>query len=596
MPENEKIPVTVYQIDLSQFEEEQFEEIVEIIIKRANKDLSDTESYTPEKIQISNHPNFQVRLFSSLRLSVPRWRKFLLPILDDSSRLKNCNNRTYSFICFINYSEQTFAVTGGLGNSSIDQFVSQNFGLEILVRLFEKDSKVIKSIQDRGVTGIVLGQTKFYRGDQRFSDENQFGKIFKQVNAELNKKILTKTFGFSEEELKRTKSGCLAKSSFQINKAICFETLLVLIQKFTEILTLKEKFILNKVYLISKRNPQNKKKLNELNECLIQKLYEDSLNGNSFNIDFCHKDFEKYLSASCFTIELEPGETIEFNDPPSLEEIIKELKRRNRYIDNEQIDFKYSVLWRTIKTYDENVFLTGGNILQHLHGELVYQNNTYFFVDEEWYKILPEFIKELDQECSQTLNEIWDDNLIKDIFNLKGREIDFNIQFIGKQGWLVFDTITPENIEMCDILQYDSTSITLIHVKKGFDNSVRELTSQINISAKRLLEDLKSGYHYIDDVELRAKRGSISLNNNLRKIAGQNFPKGGLKQLFQNKRLTNITFCLAFVDTSSKKRLLKDHVCDYKSSIAKYSLLELKKGIIGMGFSFKVIQLKNNYA
>lgn len=243
MVDNDKIPASVFQIDLTRFDaDDDYDSVVDTIIKRA---IARGASFEEERLVRKKFDEFTVRVFSSVKKYPPKWAKFLQPILHEHSRIRNCKNQNYSYIGFIGYTNQVFAIAGGLGCFSLEEFISHNFGLEVLVRLFEKDSKVIKSIQERGVTGIVLGQTKFYRGDQRFSDENQFGKIFKQIKAELNQKILTKTFGFANAALKRKVSGCMAKSSFQINKAIGFDTLLPLIKRFTEILKQPENFTLN---------------------------------------------------------------------------------------------------------------------------------------------------------------------------------------------------------------------------------------------------------------------------------------------------------------------------------------------------------------
>jgi len=589
MSESEKIPAAVYRIDRTQVNEEDFTASVDKMIKVINKD---GERYKEEKITGNVPKEFEVRIFSSFRIYAPKWRTFLLPMLDVNTPLAECENLTNSFICFIAYEDQLFAITGGQGSFAIERFTSDNFGLEILVRLFEKNSKVIKSIQDRGVTGIVLGQTKFYRGDQRFSDENQFGKIFKQVKAELSKKILIKTFGFAEADLNRSVSGCQAKSSFQINKAIDFNTLLSLVKRFVDILKLPEKFSLNKVNLISRRDPKRATLLKALNTTLVEKIYEDYKAGNHPDVDVCHKEFEPYLTASFFCIIIDKEEQIELHNPPSLMEIIQELRKAERLLDDDVFQFSGSVLNRALLTRDENnTYLTADKILDHIHGETTYENKPYFIVDGEWYEIHPEFIEDLNKECTDLLHQVWEDKLIPEHFELKKRENTFNMKFVGKSGWLVFDTITPDNIECCDILQYDPTGVHLIHVKKGFDNSIRDLASQVLISAKRIREDIKTNFSYIEEVELQTKNGVKSNSIPIKQLAEQQFPIGGLKQLFVNRKNKDICFCLAFVDTATTQRCLKDNTSSFQSNIAKYSLVELHREILSMGFGFKVIQL-----
>jgi uncharacterized protein (TIGR04141 family) len=592
MSENEKIPATVYRIDLTQLNEENFTASIDQIIKTINRE---GERYKEEKITGIIPKGFQVRIYSAFRIYAPKWRTFLLPMLDANTPLAECENLTNSFICFIGYEDQLFAITGGQGSFAIERYTSENFGLEILVRLFEKNSKVIKSIQDRGVTGIVLGQTKFYRGDQRFSDENQFGKIFKQVKAELSKKILTNTFGFIEADLNRSVSGCQAKSSFQINKAIDFDTLLSLVKRFVDILKLPEKFALNKVNLISKRDSRRAKLLKALNAALVKKIYDDYKAGNVPDVDVCNKEFETYLTASYFFIVIDKDERIELHNPPSLMEIIHELRKADRLLDNDEFQFSGSVLNRALLTDDENKkFLTGGTVLVHIHGEITYEGKTYFIVDGEWYEIHPEFIDDLNKECKELLYQVWEDKLIQEVFDTRKRENIFNMQFIGRSGWLVFDTITPDNIECCDLLQYNPSILHLIHIKKGFDNSIRDLASQVLIAAKRIREDIKTNFSYIEEIELQTKRGIKSDSLVVKQLAGQQFPSGGLKGLFVNRKNKEIYFCLAFADTATSIRSLKDNIASFQSNIAKYSLVELHREILSMGFGFKVIQLNRH--
>jgi uncharacterized protein (TIGR04141 family) len=593
LAEKEKIPVSIYQLNLSAFDNQDFPEIVADMIRKAAK-----EGYVfkEEKLRQARHGNYQIRIYSSFNRSPPKWKNFLAPMLHAGSRLHKSRNHVYSFICFVGYGDHIFAVTGGGGKFAIERYVLDDFGLAILVRLFDKESKVIKSIQDRGLTGVILGQSRFYRGDQRFSDEDQFGKIYKLVKAELNKTILTKIFGFPESQLKRDVSGCLAKSSFQINKALSFDMMLGLIQRLTEILKQEAKFALNKVEQISRRSRQNAALLENLQEKLISDLYTSCKNGEDPDVDFCHKNFEEYLTASYFTIPLDKEEPIEFDDPPGLPDIIRELRKRKAYFDEDVHFFYRSLLDRQLCTYtldSDGQPSLSDDVLKHIHGEIVHEKNHYFRVDGEWYRILPEFIKSLDRECSGLLKDAWDDRLIAEIFDIKKREIRFNMQFVGKPGWLVFDTITPENIECCDILQHDETIVNLVHVKKGFDNSIRDLASQVIISAKRIRDDIRSGYNYITALEDQTKKGLKSPNADLKKMGGQKFPAGGLKQVFQDKngRHKKIAFCLAFVDTALEKRSLKDDIRTFHSNIAKYSLIELRSDINSMGFEFKVIQL-----
>lgn len=460
----EKIPVSVHLVDVNQFEGTSFDEIVDEIISIAN---ADGNKFKPADLNGTSFEDFSIKIYYSHAKYPPKWRGFLEPLLDKTTPLATCENRSHSYVCFIGFEKDVYAVTGGFGSLAVTRFMVPNFGLEIIVRLFDANSKVVKSIHDRGLTGNVLGQARFFRGDQKFSDENPFGKIFKQIQAELSTKILTKRFGFSEGDLRRTVSGCLAKESFQINKAVDFKALLSLVRRFNEILKLKAKFALNRVVHLSKRNPQYNKLREELEAWVIDSIYNDCKRGDDPDVDFCNKDFETFFAANSFAINL-GKESIPIEKHLSFGSVVRLIKKKGYCEDGSAREFDLSVLCRVLESYDEvgNV-ITRGTIWNHISGEFVFNGHVYFRVDEEWYQLQPTFIKSLNDECSQIFKDAWDDEVIAEQFDLTKRESTFNQKFIGKPGFLVFDTITPDNIESCDILKNDENEIHLIHVKKG---------------------------------------------------------------------------------------------------------------------------------
>jgi len=255
--------------------------------------------------------------------------------------------------------------------------------------------------------------------------------------------------------------------------------------------------------------------------------------------------------------------------------------------------YKHSLLNLHVDSMDDDGNIsTHGTVMSHLHGEIFYEGHSYFFIDGEWYRVGPNFIAELNNELKLLLDEHWDESLINESFDLKEDEGIYNARFIDTPGVLVLDTITPENIESCDLLKYDANSIYLIHVKKGFNNMVRDLAAQVLIAAKRIQQDRKSGFEYIKELQDMTLNGKNSKSDLKRKLAGQTFPEGGLLQLFDSRKNKQICFCLAFVDTAEKSRNLKNDLTSFRSNIAKYALLELMKEINALGFDFRVIQLK----
>src|SRR5688572_22961443 len=118
---NKKMPVSVYQIDLSQFGNEDFSDITDRIIRSAN--LQDVK-YTEENVVGLISSDFEIRIFSASKRFQPRWAKFLSSVLDNNSKLNYYINQTNAFICFIGFEQQIFAITGGFGCFAIEHFTS----------------------------------------------------------------------------------------------------------------------------------------------------------------------------------------------------------------------------------------------------------------------------------------------------------------------------------------------------------------------------------------------------------------------------------------------------------------------------------------
>lgn len=583
------IPVNIYQLDRSHFDAEDFKSTVDemlLKVKGSGHFLNEqaVEGVIPDE--------FTIRLFAATKIFLPKWISFLKPILSPASSLYSTNNVTQVYVCFIGYGKEIYIISGGPVSAAIERYVDHNFGLEIIMRLFEKDDKVLRSIQNWGVTGSVLGQTKFYRGDQRFSDEDRFGKIFKQVNAELTKGKLMTEFGFDETDIKRKTSGCLAKASFQLTKSIDFPQLLTVIKKISNIFATRDRnFSLNKVHLISRRH--FKKKTEELDKAFLQQLFDKWKAGETLDVDFCHNKFAEYLTASIYVVMQSGKEQISEDEKIPLADMIRKLKAKNSFDDSDIDYFKISLQLNMLFTYgDDSNELTRDSLWDHVHGELTYEGRTYFKVDGEWYEIHSDFIEDLNKECADVISQCWEDKLISFPFDTK-TESEFNHKFLRESGCIVLDTVTPENIEACDVVIYNKHLVHLVHVKQGFDNSIRDLTSQISIAAKRIKADIKSDYSYINKLQETVKKGAGAAGTHSAKLAAQTFPTDGLKGIFFSKKNDNqIIFCFAFVDTAKGKRCsIKDDITRYQSNIAKFSLLELRREIIGMGFGFKVIQL-----
>lgn len=586
MTEKAKMPVSFYQVGTNFIGDDSFDEVVDTMKRLIN---AHSQKFVEQKLSKADLGEFKVRVFHATNISAPKWRSFIREIVTDDSPIKSCQNTTQSFLLFVGHKDRIFAVTGGAGFFAVDQFVSQTFGIDVITRLIDKTTPVIKSLENRGVTGTLMAQAKYFRADSRLSDESQFGQIYKAVRAELDKKILTSVFGFRPADLKREVSGCLAKNSFKINKSLGYDDFFRIVGNLNSLLDKPANFTINSVEQISKKKSPTL--IRNLDETLISLLYNSCEKDEEPDFDFTHWEIDKYVQAAYYKITIDK-DVFEFYDRPTLLQILRKLKTKDRLLMHDEYEFKCSVLDQRLQSINEDgVLLTQGTVLSHLHGEIFFDGRSYFIIDGEWYRVSAGFANELNDELKLFLEQHWDETIIDLPFDHNNDEGVYNSSFIGKPGILVFDTIVPENIEPCDLLKYDANSICLIHVKKGFNNMIRDLASQIKLAAKRLQHDRKHDFAYITALEDLVKEGRKSSSELKRRLAGQSFPPGGLSELFKGVRDKQICFCLAFVDTVDKPRKLKDNLTSFRSNIAKYSLLELIKEINAMGFDFKIVQL-----
>ena len=588
MAKGNKIIVNFYRISPVFIGEDTYDEAVDRMKSTIN---ASKERYIEQVLSIDDFGDFSIRIFYGSAKRKPRWSDFISDILSEESPMKKAMGLSHSFIMFIGYKDNIFAITGGTGCFAIENFISYTFGIDIITRLIEKNSPVIKSLQDRGLTGPVFGQTKHFRNERRLSDENQFGQIYKEVKAELSKKKLSSVFEFKKSELKRDSSGCLAKHSFTINKSINFDSFLKVIKNLSDLLDKPANFDINSVAHIERK--KEKELFSKLQAELARSLYDNYSKEEKSDFDFSHREFDKYAHAASIHI-LTNDKPIILNFHPNLKDIEDKLRRKVGNEIKNEFDYKHFILYSEIQSLsEEGELLTKGKVIDHLHGEMTYLGISYFLIDGEWYLIRPNFIEELNKELKYQIDSYWDDSLLTIPFDSVRDEREFNEAYIGQPQTFVFDTILSDGVEACDILKYNEDSVFLVHVKKKFDNSIRDLSIQIITAARRLQHDIKTNYSFVQKLQNLTEQGKNSESEFKRKLAGQIFPGEGLPELFKSKKTC---FCFAFVDIAAIDRSLKDDIQLFRSNVAKISLSSLIKEITSLGFNFKIIQIKKKAA
>lgn len=535
---------------------------------------TDGSKYTPQSLNEQVKNNFELHLFyrKSLKMK-PDWKDFLSNVVQDGQKLLD-DVKSYheSFILFMYEitSQNLYAICGGYAFFTIQDYVEDSFGLDVLSRIVDsKNEKIISQSKELGVTGGILGTTKHFRQTFNFHENDNFGNVYREITTYLSKETVERVglnIGTNSNAL------CLAKSSFRINKSITLESLMHIVKKCDHIIENEEPRIsVNNIKLIDSK--KDKLLVETLNDLLLEYLWTQKSNPKlGDDIDVAHKDFDSFLSATKYkfnTKKLDSKYTLLIDILESIKTLGKE-KYVSRVKNAEFISYN-----------EDGDELTKGKFLDHLILELVHDGSNYFFINGKWFVITSNFIAELNETCKDFIANNYNSKLDKrwDTSSTP-KEGEYNLLYKNDMNTIVLDTITPEGIEPCDILKYDDDSIYLFHVKKGFNGSMRDLCSQVFVSANRIIQDIKSN----DFTYLRKVHEKMQASQ---KYSGQINDLDAFLGLFMKK----IVFVLAVYDDAEHERTISS-IETFQSNVAKFSLKELIEKMKSKGFAFEVTQIR----
>lgn len=276
------------------------------------------------------------------------------------------------------------------------------------------------------------------------------------------------------------------------------------------------------------------------------------------------------------------------------EEIVRDVQQiidviRN-YRNNLTLDeFQRAIDSAYFETFDSNgTILTRETLYHHFCTEISLDGKSYFLIEKDWFEIRQTFIDKINEQCSDAIRtHTYNGPKMK---KWKGNdENEYNASYLNETGTFVFDKFTPQNIEACDLMKVDNDKIYYYHVKKGFNNSMRDLCNQVMIAARRVNEDTKMGYifhqHLYETVENNNGISDYFINA---KSALAKTAKNDFMELVKGKE---IIFVLAVLDTADNRTLLHD-LKNFNSNIAKFCLNELVKNMRGLGVKLQILQLE----
>lgn len=501
----------------------------------------------------------------------------------------NFSQQNISIVLFVDNDVDIFVVIGGNAFQQVVKIIDHSFGLRLLSKIILPNEDKILSINTRGVTGVRSGLSEQYRNEIRVADFAKFGKLPTEVHLTLSEKITNEYFKFLKSKPKEKIKIHVGKS-FKVKKSLTFEELKRLLIELGFIMELEEQ-----EYLSSFIQESNFKLINEnFQPLLIGKIFNDFENKKrnntnykqSFKFDFCNPNkIIEFYSADKYVLTEKSGESYKSFDETSNKSEIYDLVLKRAIAqfpgDTELFDFQVYVQGLRVIAYQDGKLSCSSSFLFHFTSEFNFGSQTVFLVDTKWYRLKKSFLQDLKIECLSTIKR---HKLSNKIFNIKyslgETEYEYNLKYQDVDNYYVFDTITPQGIEMCDVLYTSEEATYLIHVKKGFDNSMRELTNQISLSARRLTTELKS-----DSSEYLIKLWE-SYTRKYPDKAIINFEE--FLTFFDKK----IVYVLAFISQRKDDASVIESFDKYRSNIAKYSLLECGIDLQEYRYELNICQIR----
>ena len=558
-----------------------------------NKKLYKTDKYAELKLEKNKFENYEIKVFYYKRQYQHPWKSFLNPVVVEKETQK-WNVLNHDFIVFVyNESNSLYAFTSGFAYNVLTDYIDEYFPIEVAKRFL--DPNKINKLNERTISGNIYAIEQYFRSLQTiFSNEN-FGRIPKEFRGIVRESIF-KDKNYQELFTENKIIHCDIKTSFTLHKNLNFEQCINLIKKL-DILYSKELTDLEKEYFdfftsIKKIPSKNKMLIASLTNVLMQEIYECFNSGTELDFDFCHKNYDLFLNADsyCMSKILQPWDSIEsINFYVNKLKEIPDFKNIKDFNDFEKEITRVSVISRN---NEDEVDLTRGKFIEHIHGEIRFEGRHYFLLDRNWYLIDSSFLTNVNKRLKDVLKTVLikkEDSFLSP-WTSSESEGEYNEKYINKDSFIYGDKICVDNIELFDIMRISDDEIKLIHVKHGFDTSIRDVCSQIRSAARLIEESRTSDYNVLKNFYNQTikynedKKNRIDAKNKLKRISEKDFVG------YFNKK---ITYILAFKDKATSNRILNaSNVELFESNIAKFEIIMLSNYLKGFNnIDFKICQV-----
>lgn len=459
-------------------------EIIDLLLRESKK------TYEEQQLQYGiDTKGFQIRLFFYKDTNIKsKLSLFCEPFVCPDAEIVTFRQSYASSIMFIYDDTNIFTITTGQGFRVIEDFCLPKFGL-LVISAYRKSFRVT-SLDSNDMSSIVHSNKTIYANEVDMLDIESLDTIFKEISGRLNDtETVHDLLDLDEKSAKKSLKVSASKnikfgSSMNLNKLL---HLLDILNTY-DYSGLKDTFNLIIPVDVNKDNEiasKNKK-------AVIEKMYNSIYNETSLGFDIFSRATISFIEAEAYTLVYKNNELTYTED---IEPISFIRSAYEKYLGNKK---------NTISTFTEFVDSvklvskkedrdqTSDKLFKHISGEIEVDNKNFYIFYGDFYLITESYNIRLNKSLENKLLKERFANHLQTKWEPEFSEDDFNEKVSNEEGYIHLHKIKPEYIEFADLMKIEEDgSITIIHVKDGFDDDMRALDRQVELSIKRLF-DLKN--------------------------------------------------------------------------------------------------------
>jgi len=552
-----------------------------------------------ELIQIRQ--GVEIHAFARPNRSVPDWVRMISSYV--KSPVSPGGFLKYDFIALIdckskNGQQQRFAFFGGSGYHDVADKLDQTFGISVLECVFDSQLNGIKSVGEKGIGGDILASRRFYRRARPVAYEDDFAKYYQSIDVRLHDTQVKHgfpSFAAHRGEKLRTVISVSGSTSVEIRMKVNFIELILLVKDLAELVTTEPPRIFNKT-LVPLDGKRDKEQISQLNNKVLDSFVDYCTDPVKYPVDFdfCHRDFDSFFGAATCELAIqgltntrgegiEPIETedvYELSSPRHIRELVKRIEKSMEY---RNADDKRSFLIQALKsvrvvTSDESGNpTTTGRLIEYIQQELEDAGVSYFLLDNRWYRLQNQFDATLAEKYAARISTKFQPYTFIHKWNGQD-ETAYNRLYDNQPNSFYLHQMKVDHIELCDALVLDvqRKRAFFLYVKDGLGAAVRDLTSQAHMAARIIEEESRTPVK--DKLKKLYQQGVRSGRIDGNAVSQENF----IQWISSFKR----EYVLA-VHTGDKSPSDVEHG-NFKSRIAKYSLIEFASAMSVSGWDFSI--------